>query len=39
MKTYIQAQGFEIWKSVIDGYTTLAVPSKNNKEIKLGQNM
>jgi hypothetical protein len=25
MKTYIQAQGFEIWKSIVDGYTAPAV--------------
>jgi hypothetical protein len=22
MKTYIQAHGFEIWQSIVDGYTT-----------------
>jgi hypothetical protein len=38
MKTYIQAQGFEIWQSIVDGYTTLAVPPTNDKEVKLSQN-
>jgi hypothetical protein len=38
MKTYIQAQGFEIWQLIVDGYTTLAFPRTNNKEVKLGQN-
>jgi hypothetical protein len=38
MKTYIQAQGFEIWKSIIDGYTTLGVLSTNDKALKIGQN-
>jgi hypothetical protein len=27
MKTYIQAQGFEIWQSIVDGYTTPTVPA------------
>jgi hypothetical protein len=38
MKTYMQAQRFEIWKSIVDGYTTLAVPPTNDKAVKLGQN-
>jgi hypothetical protein len=38
MKTYIQAQGFEIWKSIVDGYTTPTVPPTNDKAVKLGQN-
>jgi hypothetical protein len=38
MKTYIQAQGFEIWKSIVDGYTTPTVPPTNDKEVKLSQN-
>jgi hypothetical protein len=38
MKTYIQAQGFEIWKSIVDGYTTPTVPPTNDKAMKLGQN-
>jgi hypothetical protein len=38
MKTYIQTWGFEIWKSIVDGYTTPTVPPTNDKEVKLGQN-
>jgi hypothetical protein len=38
MKTYIHAQGFEIWQSIVDGYTTPAVPPTNDKAMKLGQN-
>jgi hypothetical protein len=38
MKTYIQEQGFEIWKSIVDGYTAPAVPPINDKAMKLGQN-
>ena len=38
MKTYIHAQGFEIWQSIVDGYTTPVVPPTNEKAMKLGQN-
>ena len=38
MKTYIQAQGFEIWKSFVDGYIAPTVPPTNDKVVKLGQN-
>jgi hypothetical protein len=38
MKTYIQAQGFEIWKSIVDGYIVQAVPPTNDKEVKPSQN-
>jgi hypothetical protein len=38
MKTYIQAHGFEIWKSIVDGYIVPAVPPTNDKAVKLGQN-
>jgi hypothetical protein len=34
MKTYIQAQGFQVWKSIVDGYTT----PTNEKVVKLGEN-
>ena len=37
MKTYIQAQGFEIWQSVVDGYKEPAIPPANEREIKLGK--
>jgi hypothetical protein len=36
MKTYIQAQGFEICQSIVDGYTVLAIPPTNDKAVKLG---
>jgi hypothetical protein len=38
MKTYIQAQGFEIWQSCVDGYIVPIVPPTNDKAVKLGQN-
>jgi hypothetical protein len=38
MKTYIQAQRFEIWQSIVDGYTIPIVPPTNDKAVKLGQN-
>jgi hypothetical protein len=38
MKTYIQAHGFKIWQSVVDGYKEPTVPLTNEREIKLGQN-
>jgi hypothetical protein len=38
MKTYIQAQGFEIWQSVVDGYKEPTVPPTNERAIKLRKN-
>ena len=38
MKAYVQAQGFQVWKSIVDGYTIPTVPLTNNKAVKLGQN-
>jgi hypothetical protein len=38
MKTYIQAQGFEIWKSIVDGYTVPTVSPTNDKAAKIIQN-
>jgi hypothetical protein len=38
MRTYIHAQGFQVWKSIVDGYTAPTVPPTNDKEIKLGEN-
>jgi hypothetical protein len=38
MKTYTQAQGLEIWQSIVDGYTVLVVPPTNDKEVKLSKN-
>jgi hypothetical protein len=31
MKTYIQAHGFEIWQSIVDGYTVPTVSPTNEK--------
>jgi hypothetical protein len=39
MKTYIQAQGFQVWQSIVDGYTTPTVPQTNDKAVKLGENI
>jgi hypothetical protein len=38
MRTYIQAQGFQVWKSIVDGYTTPTVPPTNDKAVKIGEN-
>jgi hypothetical protein len=38
MKTYIQAQGFQVWKSIVDGYKAPVVPPTNDKVVKLGEN-
>jgi hypothetical protein len=38
MNTYIQAHGFQVWQSIVDGYTALAVPPTNDKALKLGEN-
>jgi hypothetical protein len=38
MKKYIQAHGFQVWQSIVDGYTALAVPPTNDKAVKLGEN-
>ena len=38
MRTYIQAQGFQVWQSIVDGYTTLATPPTYDKEVKFGEN-
>jgi hypothetical protein len=32
MKTYIQARGFQVWQSIVDGYTAPSVPPTNDKE-------
>ena len=34
MRTYIQAQGFQVWQSIVDGYIT----PTNDKAVKLGEN-
>ena len=38
MKTYIQAHGFQVCQSIVDGYTTPAIPPTNDKAMKLGEN-
>jgi hypothetical protein len=38
MRTYIQAQGFQVWQSIVDGYTTPTVPPTNDKVVKLSEN-
>jgi hypothetical protein len=38
MKTFVQAQGFDVWHSVVDGYKEPSTPSKDNDGKKLGQN-
>jgi hypothetical protein len=38
MKTYIQAQRFQIWKSIVDGYKEPAIPPTSERAIKLDQN-
>jgi hypothetical protein len=38
MKTYIQAHGFQVWKSIVDGYTAPTVLPTNDKAVKLGEN-
>ena len=38
MKTYIQGQGFQVWQSIVDGYTTPTIPPTNDKAVKLGEN-
>jgi hypothetical protein len=38
MKTYIQEQRFQVWQSIVDGYTSPAVPPTNDKAVKLGEN-
>jgi hypothetical protein len=38
MKTYIQEQGFQVWQSIVDGYTTPVVPPTNDKAVKLSEN-
>jgi hypothetical protein len=38
MKAYIQAQGFQVWQSIVDGYTAPAVPPTSDKAVKLNEN-
>jgi hypothetical protein len=38
MKTYVQAQGFEVWKSIVDGYKEPTIPPTNDNGKKLSLN-
>jgi hypothetical protein len=38
MKTYIQAQGFQVWQSIVDGYIAPSIPPTNDKAVKLSEN-
>jgi hypothetical protein len=38
MKTYIQEQGFDVWKVVVDGYTTPTTPPTYRGKNKLNEN-
>jgi hypothetical protein len=38
MKAYIQAQGFQVWQSIVDGYTAPTVPPTSDKAGKLSEN-
>jgi hypothetical protein len=38
MKTYIKTHGFQVWQSIVDGYTTRTVPPTNGKVVKLDEN-
>jgi hypothetical protein len=38
MRTYIQAQGFQVWKSIVDGYIEPTILPTNYKAVKLGEN-
>jgi hypothetical protein len=38
MRKYIQAQGFQVWQSIVDGYTTPTIPPTNDKEVKIDEN-
>ena len=37
MNTYIQEQGFQVWQSIVDGYTAPAVLQTNDKAVKLSE--
>jgi hypothetical protein len=38
MRTYIQAHGFQVWQSIVDGYKAPTVPPTNDKAVELGGN-
>jgi hypothetical protein len=37
MKAYIQAHGFQVWQSIVYGYTAPAVSSTSDKAVKLSE--
>jgi hypothetical protein len=38
MRTCVQAQGFDVWQLVVDGYKETSTPPTNNDGNKLSQN-
>jgi hypothetical protein len=38
LKTYVQAQRFEFWKSIVDGYKEPTIPPTNDNRTKLSLN-
>jgi hypothetical protein len=38
MKTFLHARGFDVWRSVVDGYTTPATPPIDRDGKKLSEN-
>jgi hypothetical protein len=38
MRTYIQAQGFQVWQSIVDRYIAPTVLPTNEKVVKLSEN-
>ena len=38
MKAYIQAQRFQVWQSIVDGYIAPTIPPTNDKAVKLNEN-
>ena len=38
MKTFLQTQGFDVWQSIVDGYTTPTTPPTNKYGKKLSEN-
>jgi hypothetical protein len=38
MKIYVQAHGFEVWQSIVDGYKEPTVPPSNDNGRKLSLN-
>jgi hypothetical protein len=38
MRTYIQAQGFQVCQSIVDGYIAPVVPPTNDKAVQVSEN-